>query len=808
VNTFLQDVRYGARLLAKHPGFTAVAVITLALGIGANTGIFSVVHAVLLRPLPFPEADRLVYLNEESQQLPGMSVSYPDFLDWQSQTQVFERMGAVQPAGFTLTGGAEPEMMFGRSVSEGFFPTLRVQMSLGRGFLPDEDRPSGNRVAVLSYRLWQRRFGGERSIIGRVLTLSDQQYTVVGILPANFDYRGTDADVYVPLGLQADQMKDRGNHPGIYVVGRLQAGVSLEQARAEMSAISKRLEQQYPDSNRGVGVHVQWLRDSIVGNVRPALLMLLGAVGLVLLIACVNIANLLLARATVREKEIGIRRALGAGRMRLWRQLLTESVLTALVGGGFGVLLACWATDSLVKLSPDSLPRMQEIGISPTVLAFTVGLSILTGIFFGLVPALHASSAPVMQSLREGGRSSLGSGRHWLRSVLVVSEVALSLVLLIAAGLLIRSFVRLSNVDPGFDYHNLLTARIVLPRTRYQDENRRRAFYEQALRKLQTLPGVIAAGSITPLPLSGEGWQNDYRVADRPKPAPGEYPNTDIHYVSPSYLATMRIPLLRGRNFTENDRDPKHPVVLVNQTFVRRWWPNEDPIGKRIQFGGSNPAESRNPLAAVVGVVGDVKQYGFDSQPKTEVYLSNLERPRNYTVLVVRTSTSRPLQLDAAVRKAIQEVDKDQPLFNVQTMQQVVNASFGERRVSVFLLAMFAALALALAAVGIYGVMSYSVTQRTHEIGVRMALGARGADVLRMVMWQAFRLALIGLGIGLVLALTATRAISSLLFGIRATDPVTYAGLALILALVAALASYVPGRRATRVDPVVALRYE
>jgi putative ABC transport system permease protein len=814
METLLQDIRYGFRTLLKSRGFTLVAVLALALGIGANSAIFTVVNAVVLRPLPYPESERLVFLNEESPHLKGMSISYPNFQDWQSQNHVFESMGATQPTVFNLTGGETPEQVGGRAVSEGFFRALGIKAAQGRFFLPEEDQPSGNPTAVLSYKLWQRSFGGDRNILGRMVTLSDKSYTVIGILPRDFAYRGGQDDVFVSLGLRAnsEDMKRRSNHPGIYAIARLKRGVSVAQAQAEMETIARRLQQAYSDTNAGNTILVQSYQKAVIGNISQALITLFAAVGFVLLIACANVANLLLARASVREKEIAIRTALGASRLRIVRQLLTESLLLALFGGILGTLLAVWGTDLLVKSAPDALPRIQEIRVDGMVLAFTFGAALLTGLLFGLFPALQASAPRLSESLKEGGRTSAAAGRQRMRSVLVVAEMALSLVLLVGAGLLIRSFLRLSSVNPGFNPQNVFTAQVFLPNQRYKEVEKSRAFFEQLTAKLQAIPGVTSAATITPLPLSGEGWQTDYRVDGPPRPAPGEYPNTDIHFVSPEYLKTMQVPVMLGRGFTDADRDKDHPVAIVNQEFVRKWFPGQDPLGKRIRMGAGPATENdaENPWVTVVGVAGDVRQYGLDADVKTEVYLPYLQRrnPLTYMNVVVRSGNNDALALTAAVRNAILSIDKDQPLTAPQTMDKVVSSSVASRRTSMFLLVTFASLALVLAAVGIYGVMSYSVSQRTREIGIRMALGAGQREVLQMIVGQALRLAGLGLAIGLALALGLTRLMSGLLFGVRPSDPLTFVSIPVLLGGVALLASAAPARRATRVDPMVALRYE
>jgi putative ABC transport system permease protein len=805
MTTLVQDLKYGARMLAKNPGFTLVAMLALALGIGANTAIFSVVNAVLLRPLPYQDPDRLVFISEHTEQVPDMSVSYPNFLDWQRQNQVFDEIAAFQGQNFNLTGVDRPERLSGWNVSANFLTALGIKPFLGRDFLPQEDQPGGPPVVVVTYGLWQRRFGGDPGLVGRALTLNGRSYTVIGILPASFKFAEVSgaADIYASLGLNADQMKNRGNHPGIYVIARRKAGVSLEQARAQMLTIARGLVQQYPDTNTGNGVVVISMREELVEDVRPALLVLLGAVGLVLLIACANVANLLLARAAAREKEIAIRVALGAGRLRILRQLLTESILLAAAGGGLGLLLGYWGIDGLTTLIPSDFRDVVTISVDRWVLGFTLGVSLLTGLAFGLMPAIHASRSEVSDSLKEGGRSSASASHQRFRSILVASEVALALVLLASAGLMLRSIGRLLAVDPGFNTDNVLTMRVALPEAKYPKDVQVVAFYKQVLERIRALPGVRSASVVRPLPLTGDGWQTDFYLEGRPMPAPGQTPNSDFHMIDPDYLRVMGIPLLKGRAFTEADDDQALRVVLINATMAQRYWPGEDPVGKRIRVGRG----AMRFWATVVGIVGDTKQYGLERNAKTEFYLPYLQRSVHSMELVVRSATD-PLGLVTAVRSSVEAVDPDQPVYGVRTMAQYLAESVASRRTTMLLLGVFAGLALILAAVGIYGVMAYAVVQRTHEIGVRMALGAGRGDVLKLVVRSGLVLAFAGVAVGLIAALGLTRLMSSLLFGVRPTDPVTLGAVALLLTAVALLASYIPARRATRVDPNVALRYE
>ena len=821
MQTLFQDLRYGARMLFKNPGITFVVILALALGIGANTAIFSVVDAVLLRPLPYSESDRLVFLNETSKAMDEISVSYPNFTDWRNQNHVFENIGVYNYSSYNLTGVGDAERIITGQVSADLFAALRVKPALGRLFTNDEDKPGGTPVVLLSYPLWQRRFGGQGGILNQQLTLNNKSYTVIGIMPEGYQFPNR-AEMWVPVGQLSGEAAwlARGNHPGLYGVARLKPGVTFAQAKAEMDTIAANLEKQYQDSNAGNGVGTHPMLEAFVGDFRRALWVLFAAVAFVLLIACANIANLLLARAQSRQKEMAIRSAMGAGRWRIARQLLTESVLLALIGGTLGMLVAQWGIKLIFYISPNALPRSKEIALDWRVLAFTIGLSFVTGLLFGLVPALQAGVVDVHETLKETGRGT--SGKHWLRSSLVVVEVATTLVLLVGAGLMIRSFYRLQKVNPGFSYDHLTSFTVALPRKKYTESEQREQFYNRLLENLRGLPGVEATAAASGLPLGNNGWQTGFVVADRPRPPREQTPLMEACLVTPDYFKAMNIPVKSGRVFDSHDDrswiagkdlsklddDEKQMAplnsIVIDEEFARRYWPGEEAVGKRIAMG----SEKDPRFLTVLGVVGRVKMEGLGTDSKrVQGYFPFAQIPSGGMTVILKAAGD-PNQLIAAVRQQVKAIDPDQPIYSVRTMDEIRSESVAPERLNLTLLSIFAGIALVLAVVGIYGVMSYTVTQRTHEIGIRMAIGAQPRDVFRMVIGQGMMLALIGVVFGLVGAFLLTRLMASMLFGVEPTDPMTFAAIAVLLTGVALVACYVPGRRATKVDPVVSLRYE
>ena len=802
---FIQDLRFGLRMLSKNPGLTAAAVITLALGIGANSAIFSVVDTVLLRPLPYEDPDRLVMVWETnlSRGRDRNVVSVPNFFDWRSASRSFEQMGAFSTYSVTYNGGDEPERVTAGSASVGFFSTLRAGAFMGRVFQDDDYSSATKDIVVVSHQFWQNRLASDPNVIGRRLVFEGTPATVVGVLPPEFRFSFRRTEVWQPWIFDDEDRQNRKSHY-LRIVGRLKSDVSSTQAQAEMDGIASRLAQEYPKWMTGWGVRVVSLHDEIVREFRPALLVLLGTVGLVLLIACANVANLLLSKATAREKEIAVRLSLGAGRARLIRQLLTENLLLFLLGGAVGVAAAYWSVGSLISLTPFRIPRAHEIVFDSRIFIFALVVSFLTGIAFGLVPALRAVRTGLGQSLKESGARS-GFHRDKVRGALVVAEIALSLILLIGAGLLIRSFSRLLQVDPGFNPERALAVTLALPSFKYPETHHYAAFHKELIERYQALPGVRSVAGVNDLPLGPLGATRSFIIEGRPLPGPGEKVPLPFIFVSPGYFRTMGIPLMKGRPITDRDDADALPVLVINQSMAKRFWPDEEPVGQRLSFQGQE-----GPWYEIVGVVGDTRQEGLDEPMQGTMYAPYTQNTWNWMrwmTLVLRMETE-PMSLAAAVRREVREMDPELPVLQVRTLEDQVADSVADRKFSLILLGSFAAIALVLAAVGIYGVMAYAVSQRTREIGLRMALGARMGEVVALVMRQGMRLVIIGIALGVAGALVLTRLMESLLFGVTATDPLTFVGVPLVLAAVAFLANLIPALRASRVDPITALRYE
>ncbi len=814
----VQELRFALRMLGRHPGFTAVALLTLALGIAANTAIFSVVDAVLFEPLPYREPDRLVLAWAQSPEQERGTVTPADFLDWRAQGEVFEGLAAFSHVSFNLVGDGEPERLRGASVSTNFFQVLGVRPALGPGFEARTDSGAWQRV-VLSHGLWRRRFGGDPAIIGRTVRLNDVAYEVVGVMPEPFDWPAitpfrastTEApQLWVPavyrdvpqLGVYAQEDRSTFRY-GRYlrVVGRLKPGVMLAGASRAMEAVAERLAREYPETNENSSVQLVPLREQLVGNVRPVLWVMLAAVGLVLAIGCANVANLFLARASARRQELTVRVALGASRGRLVRQLLLESVLLALGAGVLGLLLALWSLDALSGLVPEELPRLGEVRMDGRVLAFTLLVSLGTGVLFGLVPALQASSPDLNGVLRQGGGGRLAGGRNRSRSALVVGEVALAVVLLISAGLLLRSLWRLQDVEPGFRSEGVLTWSVSLPTSRYPDPARQAALFQQLLERVEALPGVKSAGAVSDLPQGGNDIAFSLDVEGAPPPAAGEQRAVGFQPVTPGYFRTLGIALRAGRDVTPADREGAQPVALVNETTARRYWPGEDAVGKRIRLGGEEDWRT------VIGVVADIRHGGPMQAPRAEAYVPVLQRTFFFLQFAARTD-GEPLALVPGVREAVASLDSELPISQVRTLEDLTSTAMARPRFLSTLVALFAGLALLLAGVGLSGVIAYMARQRTQEIGIRMALGARPGDVLRLVLGSGVRLAALGVGLGLAVAWAATRVMASQLHGVSATDPLTFGSLAALVFGVALLATWLPARRATRVDPLVAMRSE
>jgi putative ABC transport system permease protein len=829
MKSLFQDLRYGVRMLTRARGFTFVAIITLALGIGANTAIFSVVNAVLLRPLPFPQPERLAMVNTTNlgRGFTDFGTSMPDFRIWRERNQSFEELAAYDSQSVNISGTTEPERVTGAAVSANLFSVLGISPVRGRAFTAEEETFGKHHVVILSAALWQRRFSGESGLSEQTMTLNGEQYVIVGVMPAGFQFPDERVALWTPLAVaDGSEYNTRGNY-WLEVVGRLKTGVTAPQAKAELEGIFRQLEQEEPTFG-GFGARVTLLHEATVGKVTTALLVLLAAVALVLLIACANVANLLLSRAAARQREIAIRTALGASRGRLIRQLLTESVLLGFVGGALGLLLAVWGIDVLLGLGPN-VPRLNEVTIDRTVLAFAFALAILTSIIFGIVPALQSTKTDLNETLKESSRSATGgTRRRLLSSSLVVGEVAISLVLLLGAGLLINSLTRMQRVNPGFRTDRILTMHISLPSAKYAEDrpDLTAGFFQQLIDRVQTLPGVESASVATGLPLTNTGWGKLFTIEDRPAPKSlDEVPGVQYFQVSPHHFDTLAIPILKGRSFNERDTRAAPTVAIINETLARGFFGDEDPIGKRLKLAppdelvpasirASMPPGFQFPYFTIVGVAGDVRQNGVSQPLSPEIYTLHEQElagkfafPSNSMYLAVRTGKD-PLSLVSAIRHEVQQLDREQPIADIATMEDLVATSLSQSRFSAVLLGIFAGVALILAAIGIYGVISYGVAQRQHEIGIRMALGAQTEEVLRLVIRQGLTLALIGIAIGLGAGLLLTQVMTSLLYEVSATDPFTFAIIPVVLTLVALAASFIPARRATKVDPMVALRYE
>ena len=818
MEALLKDLRYGIRGLIKRPGFTAVAILTLALGIGANTAIFSVVNAVVLRPLPYTEPDRLVTLWETIPGSDRRSVAPGNFIDWRAQNQTFQEMAATYYANFNLTSDGEPDRIDGATITSNLMTMLGARPQLGRTFQPDDDEHQDRAVVLLSDGLWKRRFGGDQNVVGRTIILDEVPHTVVGVMASGFQYparselwvlgRNRNA---VPLSLISqfptnDWNSERDAHFNS-VIGRLKPGVSLSQAQSDIAGIMRRLEQEFPKTNSGLGSNVVPLHTQLVGDVRGILFILLGAVGFVLLIACTNVANLMLARATERDREIAIRTAVGASRLRLIRQLLTESLLLSIVGGLAGLVVSVWAVDLFIKLSPGNIPRLSEASVDLRLLGFTLLVSILTGVGFGLLPAFQATRTNLNNSLKEGStKATEGRQRRRARNVLVATEIALAQVLLVGAALLAISYVRVTQINPGFNAEQVLTAKIAPSRKKYPDPRSREAYFTTVLERLQTLPGVESAGMVMNLPLTGSSMNRGFRAEGQPEAKADQDVTMDYQVVSPGYFSTLEIPIKRGRGLSDADTENSERVIVINESMARRYWPNEDPIGKRMVIGDSSKDTS---WRTIVGIVGDIRHASLSETPVPTAFISyrqDLESwPRMGFAIKAKAD---PASLTSLIRKELAAIDPTQPVYAVEPMDNLLRGAVAQRRFVMMLLGSLSSIALVLAMVGIYGVISFSVGERTQEIGIRMALGARAADVMRMVLGQGMRVVLVGIVIGVGAALFLTRLLSSLLFEVSPTDLRTFSVVAALLGAIALLACYIPARRATKVDPLVALRYE
>ncbi|MGD0306413.1 MAG: ABC transporter permease [Candidatus Acidiferrales bacterium] len=813
IDNLLQDLRYGLRMLRKSSGFTAIAILTLALGIGANTAIFSFVYGVLLAPLPYHDASRLVVLNETTPRVGMISVSYPNFVDWRAQSRSFSEVAYVQEINFNLAGAtvSRPENIQGDAVPPYFLSMMGIRPFLGRDFEPSEEKPGTQRVLLLGYQLWQSHFGADPNVVGRSIALDGNDFVIVGVLPP--DYRSLDKiDVMLPIGVWATNnpdITDRGSRGDSIVFARLAPGTSLAQARAEMEGIAANLAKEYPEDNDQFGVQLRPIRDAFAGEMRTEILVLFAAVMFVLLIASANVANLFLVRGAARTKEIALRMAFGASRSRIVRQLLTESFVLAFLGGALGLAFALGGIRLIARLIPEDALMGATVGLNGAVLLFTACVVVFAALVFGMAPAMLWAKRDMQGDLKEGGRTaSVGAAQNRLRGFLAVTEIALALVLLAGTGLMLKSLYRLINVNPGFQPDRVLTMEMYLSSERYEKDPARLAFWKQVLDGVRALPGVESAALGNHIPLTDAHGRTDITIEGMALPKPGSFPHPDVHAVTPDYIRTLGIVLERGRTFTDADNETSPEVAMVNEKLARQYWPNEDPVGKRFLWGRFNPASKAPPKwITVVGVVGDTKMYGLANPARFEVYAPLQQAAENQMDLLVKSRID-PSALTSAIRGVVAGVDKDQPIFAIATMNKIVSDGVSAPRLTLVLLGLFSALALILAAIGIYGVISYSVAQRTHEIGVRMTLGAQRSDILRMVLGQGIKIALVGIVIGMVAAFALTRLMTGLLFSVSAGDPATFAAVAALLVLVAILACYIPARRAIRVDPMVALRYE
>ena len=805
MQTLLRDLRYGARMLLKKPSFTFIALITLALGIGANTAIFSVVNAVLLRPLPYPESDRLIWLTERHEDIPTRWISYPNFLDWRARSQSIESMATIRGWQMILTSGGEAQSVNTRMVTADYFRVMRARPLLGRDFSSEEDKFGAPRVTVLSYPFWQTQFGGDPEIVGQTITLDNRPATVIGVAPQEFQHQGPPALwVLTEQYAQPESGWFNRDHRIVGpVIARLKPGVTIKQARDEMKSIEEQLISEYPMTNGGNTIQIVTLQENIVGDTRQSLLLLFAAVGVVLMIACANVANLLLARAASRQKEFAIRGALGASRLRVLRQLLIESVLLSVVGGGLGLLLANWGVDLLIGFAPQDLPRMAGVTIGWPVLVFTLALSVLTGIVFGLAPAWQSTKTDLYETLKEGARNVSDARNGWLRNAFVIAEVALAMVLLVGAGLLIKSLARLFASAPGFNPQNVVTMEL-LPREAYPSRPLLMQFHTQMLERLAALPGVEAACVANEPPGLEPSWQNDINPevnGQYLKINPGELINVDWGIVTADYFKTMSIPIKQGREFTPQEVAKGAPVMLVDEQLARRFWPMGDALGKHIKYDSATPVE-------IIGIAGDVRNYAHEAPGRIKIYTPFGRSPLPRSTLAVRGAGVDPLSLIAAIKSEVKAVNPNVPIYEVATLESLLARHIAPRRFNTWLLGLFAAVALLLAGIGLYGVLAYSVSQRTHEMGIRMALGAQASDVLKLVVKQGMALALVGMTIGLLTSLALTRLMTSFLFGVSATDPLTLTMIMLLLMMVALLACWIPAHRATKVDPALALRHE